>query len=51
MERVLWPMEPVEPRMAKFFTDAIFADSKMEARGGKPFLESAKGLDFQPALL
>ena len=38
MERVLWPMEPVEPRMANFFTEAIFADSKLEARGGTPFL-------------
>jgi hypothetical protein len=26
MERVLWPMEPVEPRMANFFTFFIFAD-------------------------
>ncbi len=51
MERVLLPMEPVEPRMASFFTSSIFADSKMEARGGTPFLESAKGLDFQPALV
>ena len=24
MERVLWPMEPVEPRMASFFT-ALFS--------------------------
>ena len=38
MERVLWPMEPVEPRIASFFTDAIFADSKMEAKGETPFL-------------
>ncbi len=51
MERVLWPMEPVEPRIASFFTDAIFADSKMKARGGTPFLESAKsfGLLSQPS--
>ena len=26
MERVLLPMEPVEPRMANFFTLFIFAD-------------------------
>jgi len=43
MERVLWPMEPVEPRIANFFTDAIFSDSKMKARGGTPFPRSAKG--------
>ncbi len=51
MERVLWPMEPVEPRIANFFTDVIFADSKTEARGGTPFLESAKvfGLLSQPS--
>ena len=52
MERVLLPMEPVEPRMANFFTRAIFADSKTEARGGTPFLESAKsfGLSSQPSI-
>jgi hypothetical protein len=27
MERVLLPMEPVEPRMANFFTVSIFADT------------------------
>jgi len=26
MERVLWPIEPVEPRIANFFTSFIFAD-------------------------
>ena len=26
MERVLWPMEPVEPRIANFFTLFIFAE-------------------------
>ena len=32
MERVLWPMEPVEPRIANFFTEAIFADLRLLAR-------------------
>ena len=27
MERVLFPIEPVEPRMANFFTGSIFADT------------------------
>jgi hypothetical protein len=31
MERVLWPMEPVEPRMANFFTFFIFADERLLA--------------------
>ena len=31
MERVLLPMEPVEPRMASFFTRFIFAE--MAGRG------------------
>ncbi len=26
MERVLWPMEPVEPRIASFFTRLIFSE-------------------------
>ena len=26
MERVLWPMEPVEPRIASLFTSFIFAE-------------------------
>ena len=26
MERVLWPMEPVEPRIANFFTKLIFSE-------------------------
>jgi hypothetical protein len=32
MDRVLWPMEPVEPRIANFFTDSIFADLRLLAR-------------------
>jgi len=26
MERVLWPIEPVEPRIANFFTSFIFSE-------------------------
>lgn len=32
MERVLLPMEPVEPRIANFFTGFIFADERLLAR-------------------
>ena len=32
MESVLWPMEPVEPRMASFFTLPIFADLHSASR-------------------
>jgi hypothetical protein len=28
MERVLWPMEPVEPRIASFFTRLIFSECR-----------------------
>src|SRR6266851_9572462 len=35
MERVLWPMEPVEPRMANFFTFFIFADEGASQRVSK----------------
>ncbi len=45
MERVEFPMDPVEPRIAIFFTSSIFADSKMVVTRGTPFSESAKGLD------
>ena len=38
MLSVLCPMEPVEPRIANFFTLFIFADSEAEARGGRLFL-------------
>ena len=51
MERVEFPMDPVEPRMASFFTSSIFADSRIVARKRDAFLESAKCLDFQPALI
>ena len=44
MERVLWPMEPVEPRIASFFTFSIFADLKARALGGPPFLNFARFL-------
>ena len=38
MLSVLCPMEPVEPRIANFFTLFIFAYSEAEARGGRLFL-------------
>ncbi len=50
MERVELPMEPVEPRIANFFT-ILFSQTRGWRRGeGRHFFESAKGLDFQPAL-
>ena len=33
MERVLWPMEPVLPRIASLFTNSIFADRERSGRG------------------
>ena len=36
MERVLLPMEPVEPRIASFFTSAIFAEVLVLRRGPYP---------------
>lgn len=42
MERVLWPMEPVEPRMASFFTSSIFADLRLLA--GKACFERGEAL-------
>ena len=47
MERVLWPMEPVEPRIANFFTDAYFRRLEDGGEGRDAISSSLRGvLDF-----